>query len=256
MNTFKEINKELALELVKKYHYSNTLPKLTKYCLGYYQNEKIIGMVTLGWGTRPRHTIQRIFPRLDTKDYLEIGRMCLIPGLSKNSATQMLSDLIKWLRLNLPQIKVLFTWADGMLGKAGIVYQAANFVYAGHSLGEFYLKEGIKIHPRQIRGLLGPSDENDQRIGVRPTLEQLQKFHIDHYKGQQFRYLYFLCSKQEKEQLLDECICKDELKLKPPKPQDISWKKRNLDSGKWETCGKPPYVTDFNRATKGIVEIE
>ena len=83
-----------------------------------------MGVVTLGWGIRPRHTIQRIFPSLDTKDYLEIGRMCMTEEMLRNSESQMLSQLVKWLRKNIPELKVLFTWADGMIGKVGYVYQA------------------------------------------------------------------------------------------------------------------------------------
>ena len=70
-----EISKEDALFMIQKYHYSNTLPKLNKCFVGFYLDNRLVGVVTLGWGTRPRHTIKRIFPSLDTKDYFEIGRM-------------------------------------------------------------------------------------------------------------------------------------------------------------------------------------
>ena len=129
----KEISKEAALEMIQKYHYSNTLPKLNKHFLGFFLGEVLVGVVTLGWGTRPRHTIKRIFPSLDTKDYLEIGRMCMTEEMPRNSESQMLSQLVKWIRRNIPELKVLFTWADGMLGKVGYVYQASNFIYAGYS---------------------------------------------------------------------------------------------------------------------------
>ena len=71
--------------------------------------KKLVGVVTLGWGTRPRHTIQRIFPSLDTKDYLEIGRMCMTEEMPRNSESQMLSQLVKWIRKNIPELKILFT---------------------------------------------------------------------------------------------------------------------------------------------------
>jgi len=58
-----------------------------------------------------------MFPSLDTKDYLEIGRMCMKDEMPRNSESQMLSQLVKWMKKNLPEIKVLFTWADGMVGK-------------------------------------------------------------------------------------------------------------------------------------------
>lgn len=131
MYDVKEINKDDALEMVKKYHYSNSLPRLNKHFIGFFLNEELVGVVTLGWGTRPLHTIKCIFPSLETKDYYEIGRMCMTEEMPRNSESQMLSALCKWIKHNEPEIKVLFTWADGMLGKPGFVYQACSFMYGG-----------------------------------------------------------------------------------------------------------------------------
>lgn len=61
-NKIIEISKIDTLEMIKKYHYSNTLPKINKHYLGYYVNNKLVGVLTLGYGTRPLHTIKRIFP--------------------------------------------------------------------------------------------------------------------------------------------------------------------------------------------------
>ena len=47
----KEISKEVALEMIQKYHYSNTLPKLNKYFIGFFLDGELVGVVTLGWGT-------------------------------------------------------------------------------------------------------------------------------------------------------------------------------------------------------------
>ena len=160
----REITKNDALEMIQKYHYSNTLPKLNKYFVGFYLNDELVGVVTLGWGTRPRHTIQRIFPSLDTDDYLEIGRMCMTEEMPRNSESQMISKLVKWLKTNHPEIKILFTWADGMVGKVGYVYQASNFIYAGYSGGEMYMKDGVKIHVRQMKSILLPPGTKDKRI--------------------------------------------------------------------------------------------
>lgn len=190
----KEVDKITALDMIKKYHYSDTLPRLNKAFVGFYLNAALVGVVTLGWGTRPVHTIKNIFPSLDTKDYFEIGRMCMNEEMPRNSESQMLKALIRWLKVNYPEKKVLFTWADGMLGKAGYVYQASNFLYAGYVGGEFYLKDGIKIHPRQTRALFGVA--GDTRKTVRPTLEQMKEHNIKHYKGKQFRYVFFYAVKQ------------------------------------------------------------
>jgi hypothetical protein len=240
----KEIYKNEALSMIQKHHYSNILPKLNKYFLGFYLNDELVGVVTLGWGTRPLHTIKKIFPSLETKDYLEIGRMCMTDDMPKNSESQMLSQLIKWIKINLPNIKVLFTWADGMLGKVGYVYQASNFLYAGFSITDFYMKDGIKLHPRQMKSMLIPEGQKDNRITVRPTIEQCNTLNISHYRGKQFKYIYFICDNKTRKQLKSECLY--DLSINYPKENDLSWKKKNYN-GKWIECEKPPYISDINK---------
>lgn len=251
--TVQEISKDLALSMIQKYHYSNTLPKINKYYLGFYQENELVGVITLGWGTRPLHTIRRIFPSLVSDDYLEIGRMCMTEEMPRNSESQMISKCVKWLKANHPEIKVLFTWADGMLGKVGYVYQASNFIYAGFSGGEMYMKDGVKIHVRQMKSILIPPGEHDSRITVRPTRQQMKEYNIQHYKGKQYRYLMFLCDKKEERRLRAECQI--DLTLPRPKDNDLSWTVQNVDTGKWEPCDKPPYTTDIDQTTKGIVSL-
>ena len=240
--TLKEIDKQAALEMVKRYHYSNALPSINKHFVGFYLDDELVGVVTLGWGTRPLHTIRRLFPSLESKDYYEIGRMCMTEEMPRNSESQMLSQLVKWVKINCPEVKVLFTWADGMMGKPGYVYQASNFLYAGHIITDFYLKDGVKIHPRQTRKLFGKED--DVRLSVRPTLAQMQQYGIEHYRGKQFRYLLFLCSRVEKKRLT--CECTVDLNRNYPKDADLTWR-RQTATGTWADCDKPDYKTDFCR---------
>ena len=245
--TIKEITREETIEMVQKYHYSNMLPRINKHYVGFFLKDELVGVVTLGWGTRPKHTIQKLFPSLDTKDYYEIGRMCMTEEMQKNSESQMLSQLVKWIKANLPEVKVLFTWADGMLGKCGYVYQASNFIYAGFSMTDTYMIDGIKVHPRQIRGLLVQGTD-DKRITVRPTLEQMRQYNIIHYQGKQYRYLLFLGSKVERKRLTKECTV--DLTLPNPKENDLLWKVKNLTTGKWEKSSIPPYKADLDKEAK------
>ena len=41
----KEISKEDALKMIWKYHYSNTLPKINKYFVGFFLEEELVGVV-------------------------------------------------------------------------------------------------------------------------------------------------------------------------------------------------------------------
>lgn len=244
----KEISKEQTLEMVKKYHYSNILPQLNKVFVGFYLEDELVGVVTLGWGTRPLHTIQKLFPTLTTADYFEIGRMCMTEDMPRNSESQMLSQLVKWLRSNYPEVKILFTWADGMLGKVGYVYQASNFYYAGYSEGEFYLMNGVKVHPRQTRALFG--SEGDRRKTARPTKEQMEAYNIKHYKGKQFRYIYFLGDKKETKKLMEESLVSIDKDY--PKECDLMWKVWTAPR-KFIKCDAPEYKTDikFKNTGKG-----
>ena len=100
----KEIDKKIAIDFIRQYHYSKILPRLTKYYIGVYLDDELSGVVTLGWGTQPLKTIQKIFPDYDlkTKDYYEIGKMCFLPKYNntKNFGSQVISALIKWMKQN------------------------------------------------------------------------------------------------------------------------------------------------------------
>ena len=127
----KEISRYHSTELIQTYHYSKVMPRLTKHFLGCFLEDELVGVLTLGWGTQPKATIAKLFDGLDTKDYYEIGKMCMKPEMPKNSESQMLSGVINWMKEHCPEKKFLYTWADGIMGKPGYVYQAANFLYGG-----------------------------------------------------------------------------------------------------------------------------
>lgn len=182
-----------------------------------------------------------------------LGRMCMTEEMPRNSESQMLSQLVKWIRRNIPELKVLFTWADGMLGKVGYVYQASNFIYAGYSDGEMYMKDGVKIHVRQMKSFLVPDGQRDERITVRPTVEQMRNYNILHFKGKQYRYLLFLCDRKEKQKLVEECLI--DLGLPRPKDDDLMWRVKDLDTGKWVESDKPPYKTDVDQKSKDLVNL-
>jgi len=187
----KKIDKVTATELVQANHYSPVMPKLTKHWLGVFKNDELVGVITLGWGTQPKHTIQKIVSKdLASEDYYEIGKMCLLDSEIKNSETQMISQVVDWLRnhnedrnreikaknkqirkdnwINKtkpgfesqpeipqePEVGFLYTLADGIMGKCGYVYQAANFYYGGEYWTDSYMSsKGEKVHPRTTRQL-------------------------------------------------------------------------------------------------------
>lgn len=237
----KKINRYDATEFVQKYHYSKVMPKLTKHFLGIYNEEIIVGVLTLGWGTQPLHTIKKLFTNCTTKDYYEIGKMCMHPDMPKNSESQMLSSVIKWMKLNTPEIKYLYTWADGIVGKPGYVYQAANFYYGGYIWTDVYIgPDGEKIHPRTARGLC---EENGKILGRKKvfwlTYDFMKLKGIKRIKGKQFRYIMPLNKKLQKSLNKDSTI---EWTKNYPKHSDLIWKEM-VEQKKYKELNSIP---DFN----------
>lgn len=248
----KEIKKNEAISFVWKYHYSKILPKLTKYYLGVYLDDKELkGVITLGYGTQPLGTIRKLFYKhnLKSSDYLEIGKMCFLPTCnnSKSFGTQTMSVLTKWVKEN-TNCLFLYTMADGIMGKCGYVYQASSMVYLGSFETQIYLDEktGEKIHPRSAKTLL---QENAKKLGKDHICWLTQDFckekGISKIVGLMFRYITPL-NKQAKKILSQY----DEYKNIPyPKDKDLIFKKR-IDNNVYIQISKPQFnmnVLNYNK---------
>jgi len=231
--TVKNINKYVAGEFVQKYHYSKVFPRLTSHYLGFFQNKsELIGVVTLGFGTQPSATINKLMPGLKPKDYWEIGKMCLIDSEEKNRGSQVLSEVIKWIKINEPEKLFLYTLADGIVSKLGIQYQASNFYYGGYFYTDVYLsKEGEKIHPRSSKELC---KENAKFCGKEKIFWLTKEFcklkGISRVRGKMFRYIMPLSKKARK--MLDTSSTVKWTNNDYPKEKDLEWKIQTDDGYK------------------------
>lgn len=241
-----QISTQEMSNFTAKWHYSKSMPRLTKICYGGFREGKLVAAISFGWGSRPLHTIRKLFPGLTTKDYFEIGRMCLEDDEPKNSETKFMSLVFRQLKKDFPGLKLIFTWSDGMWGKPGYVYQAGNFLYGGYIWTDAYLDEkGQKLHPFQLqgewrrRGLVIEGRSKRRR----PTLEEMNSLGWKHYYGKQFRYILFLCGKRERGNLLSTSTV--EWGLNHPKDKDCEWKV-TIDRGKKVFCESPMFKKSVN----------
>ena len=191
----REIDKTVATRFVQTYHYSQIMPRLTKYYLGLYNGDVLCGVVTLGWGTQPLQTINKLFPNRGfvTADYFEIGKMCFLPQCNNgNFGSMALALLVKWCKKN-TDIRFLYTLADGIMGKCGYVYQASNFQYIGSFKTSVYmdLATGEKIHPRSAKQLCIENAEWEGKAKVFWLTDDFCKYKgIEKINGLMFRYIY------------------------------------------------------------------
>lgn len=226
-----------ARAFVKQHHYSEVMPRITRISVGgYTENHDLLAIATLGFGTRPKHTIKKMFPSLDTNDYLEFGKLCLSDELPKNSESWFISRLVRFLKEEYPTLKLLFSWADGIIGKPGYVYQASNFYYGGFIWTEMYLdKNGNRCHVRSIQGhpdLPSSGGQFKSRAYELTVALGYQK-----YFGLQFRYVYPLCSRDTWECLRLESPFTWE-RGNYPKDSACVWKKQT-GRGSREFCSLP-----------------
>ena len=234
-----EIDKKLAVNFVQAYHYSQIMPRLTKYYLGIFNGNVLCGVITLGWGTQPLQTIKKLFPgeNLVTTDYLEIGKMCFLPQLNNgNFGSIALSTLVKWCK-KYTNIKFLYTLADGIMGKCGYVYQASNFKYIGSFKTSVYMdiKTGEKIHPRSAKKLCEENAEWEGKKKVFWLTDEFCKYKgIDKINGLMFRYIYPM-DKSSRRMLNDTYP-----ELANPKDADLKFEKR-IRNGVFEEIPQPMF---------------
>lgn len=225
-----------AMSLIREYHYSVTMPRHTRYWLGLFCDGELWGVMTLGFGTQPLHTIRKVHPSLCSDDYLEIGKMCVIDAAPRNTESQFLSLVIHWLRRN-TDLKFLYTWADGIVGRPGYVYQAANFLYGGFIWTDIYITDkGEKIHPRATRPLLRENEAWSQssRKLFWMTPDFLRHKGIRHVRGKQFRYVFPL--QRAGHRLLQDSPLAWTRNY--PKHADLLWKEQ-VKRGKYRLCPQP-----------------
>lgn len=234
-----EIDKHFATYFVKTYHYSQIMPRLTKYYLGIFNGDVLCGVVTLGWGTQPLQTIKKLFPSQNfvTYDYLEIGKMCFIPQCNNsNFGSMALSLLVKWCKKN-TNIWFLYTLADGIMGKCGYVYQASNFRYIGSFKTSVYMDRvtGEKIHPRSAKQLCIENAEWEGKKKVFWLTDDFCKYKgIDKINGLMFRYIYPMSKKAKK--ILDNTYPM----LPHPKDAELKFERR-IKNGVFEEIPQPNF---------------
>ena len=201
-----KVNRVVATNFIQKYHYSPVMPRLTKNVLGFYLDGLLKGVLTLGWGTQPVATINKMFPGLKSKDYFEIGKMCLSPDLNntKGAGSQMISKTIRWMKDNTDCL-FLYTLADGIMGKVGYVYQASNFYFGGAYLTQVYMMEnGEKFHPRSSNALCKENAKFLKRANPETdyprwlTTDFMKARNIKLIRGFMLRYIYPLNKKAKK----------------------------------------------------------
>ena len=153
------IEKTVAYDFVRKYHYLGDAKFFAKYCIGLFIDEELVGVSTFS-NPQGISSMKSWFGlENDCQDVLELSRLCMLPSLNGSNATSyLLGNSMKLLkRVN---VRAVITLADDSR-HIGSIYQVCNFKYYGltDKKTDFFTFDG-KVNPRgstkDVRGVWLP----------------------------------------------------------------------------------------------------
>ena len=107
----KEIDRDLANDIIVKNHYSHKFTGHSYIHLGVYINSELVGCLQYGYAMNPSSG-DSIVPGTGNKDYLELNRMWLSDKAPRNSESMAVSCSIKYIRGKYPNVEWIQSFAD------------------------------------------------------------------------------------------------------------------------------------------------
>jgi len=191
----KEIERNLANDLIVKNHYSGKFYNATYIHLGLFVDGEIKGVLQYGYAMNPA-SCGSVVTGTQKNEYLELNRMWIADNVGKYPESRAISYSLKYIRRKYPKIMWIQSFADERCGGFGIVYQACSFNYFGEHNSLFWTLDGNIYHNSLMtrNPSLSKSAKYLQENKNRATSEKLR----------QFRYIKFLDQRAKKKCTLKE----------------------------------------------------
>ncbi len=194
-----EIDRKLANKIIIENHYSHKIYNATYIHLGVFIGGKLLGVLQFGYAMNPASQAS-VVKNTAIDEYLELNRMWLDDKAPRNSESKAISYAIKYIKKKFKgKIKWIQSFADERCGKYGIVYQACNFKYYGEHKSDFWELDGVVYHNIQMTVSKGTKRYSKEVAYLQENKERAIKMTL-----RQFRYLYFIDKRKEKDCCLKE----------------------------------------------------
>lgn len=177
------IPRAVAADIIRRHHYSGRIVNNSYVHLGVFMEGVLMGALQFGYAMNPASG-KSIVTGTGNREYLELNRMWIDDAVPGNGESTALSYAIRYIKRVLPQVGWIQSFADERCGGAGIVYQAANFIYCGCHRTRFYELEGQWYHEMMQNRRAGG--------GGRALYLQANIARAVAHTFRQFRYLYFI----------------------------------------------------------------
>ena len=190
----KEIPRGKANKIIMENHYSKKFYSASTIHLGVFLNDVMIGVLQFGYAMNPASQ-GGVVKGTKIDEYLELNRMWFQDDSPPNAKTQALSYSIKYIKRKLPKIKWIQSFADERCNKFGIVYQAANFLYCGEHVSDFWEIDGEFYHNSLMT--------RDPKLRPAAAFVVGNKDRAKKHTFRQFRYIYFIKKNCQKDLCFD-----------------------------------------------------
>ena len=198
----KEIERDLANEIIIKNHYSKKVYNGTYINLGLFENDILLGVLQYGYAMNPA-SCASVVEETKQDEYLELNRMWLSDEIkTKYPESQAISMSVSYIKKKYPKIKWIQSFADERCGGFGIVYQACSFNYYGEHTSTFWYLDGEAYHNTNMTINKNTKRYKNNVGGARYLQEN--KDRAERCVLRQFRYIKFLDSRWKKKCLLKE----------------------------------------------------
>lgn len=199
----KVIPSKIANPFIKKHHYSGKVVNNSCLHFGAFLDGHLHGVLSFG-PSLDKSKIITLVKGTGWHEFLELNRMAFDDYLPRFSESRCISQSIKLIKKNAPQIKWIISFADGCSCGDGTIYRASNFVLTAIKPNDslILLPSGEKIHeltlkstPTKPRKELGGLSFYDITGGKYNLTNYLKATNGKILKGFQLRYIYFIDKK-------------------------------------------------------------
>jgi hypothetical protein len=164
----------VARRCIIKNHYTHKWSICTE-SLGLYDRKileeffcipKLLGVASFG-PTVGVNVCKSVSPILNNSNLLELKRLWIDDICGKNTESWFISRAIEYIKIQLPSIKCLVSYADPDAGHRGIIYQATNWIY-----------QDIE-RPKNSSGYLFSFDQGRTWVHPRTLFNRYKTFNVD-----------------------------------------------------------------------------
>ena len=202
----KVIPSKIANPFIKKHHYSGKIVNNSCLHFGAFLDGKLHGVMSYG-PSLDKAKIMGLVAGTGWNEFLELNRMAFDEYLPRNSESRCISQSIKLIKKNAPQVKWVISFADGCSCGDGTIYRASNFkltdIKPNYNLvllpsGEKIHKMTLESNPTTPRKELGGKSYYDITGGRFDFKKYVAYTKGEILKGYQLRYIYFIDKTYEK----------------------------------------------------------